>query len=481
MKFIDKMLSIFNKSKKEDNTKDITQDITFDQKPDIPIPVSPTVSNVQIQSKYDYLVLDVETPNRKNNSICQIGLLGIKNGKIIDDFSSLIKPYNNFDSYNTYHIHGISDADVINTITFDEYWNKYKDIISNNLILFHNASFDLIVIDKTLSHYHMVIPEIKYICTYQTAKSEYQSLTSYTLTDLCDEFGLSKKQHHDAKNDCEMTNELYEFFKSQNISMHTSYYDHQIFDIDYDETFVAPDAVELKFDNPKELNFENRRFVVSGNFSEIDRDELVSRIQSKGGRVTGSVSKLTNYLIIGNYRNNAWKDKYGNKITKALELKSQSNIILISESQILNFLQDDDNKKTIESQNSNEISSDHTNISATKAASIGNEADNNSKTQLKKRYVVTTKDELDAFSIVKAILRKNVPGDRITYKDTGSYFGILLDQNSRKWICRLNLDSKNKHIYISDENKKPVRYDINTLDDIYDLEDKLIESLQKYL
>lgn len=95
--------------------------------------------------------------------------------------------------------------------------------------------------------------------------------------------------------------------------------------------------------------------------------------------------------------------------------------------------------------------------------------------------IITTYDELNAFAIVKAILRKNVSGDRITYKDTESYFGVLLDKNTRKWICRINLDSRKKHILISDENKKPVRYDINTLDDIYDLEDKLIESLQKYL
>ena len=95
--------------------------------------------------------------------------------------------------------------------------------------------------------------------------------------------------------------------------------------------------------------------------------------------------------------------------------------------------------------------------------------------------IITTYDELNAFAIVKAILRKNVSGDRITYKDTESYFGVLIDKNTRKWICRINLDSRKKHILISDENKKPVRYDINTLDDIYDLEDKFLESLQKYL
>lgn len=95
--------------------------------------------------------------------------------------------------------------------------------------------------------------------------------------------------------------------------------------------------------------------------------------------------------------------------------------------------------------------------------------------------IVTTFDELSAFAIVKSILRKVVDVKRIAYRDTESYFGVLLDNNNRKWICRINLDSRNKHIIISDENKSPVRYNIQDLDDIYSLENELITALQKYL
>lgn len=99
----------------------------------------------------------------------------------------------------------------------------------------------------------------------------------------------------------------------------------------------------------------------------------------------------------------------------------------------------------------------------------------------KENKVITTFEELNAFAIVKSILRKVVNPNRIVYRDTERYLGILLDDNSRKWICRINLDSKNKHIIISDENKNGVRYDIDSLDDIYSLENQLVESLKKYL
>ncbi len=98
-----------------------------------------------------------------------------------------------------------------------------------------------------------------------------------------------------------------------------------------------------------------------------------------------------------------------------------------------------------------------------------------------KSKIVTTFEEMSAFAIVKSILRKSIDVSRITYRDTESYFGVLLDDNNRKWICRINLDSRNKHIIISDASKKGIRHELKNLDDIYDLENDLIESASKYL
>ena len=97
------------------------------------------------------------------------------------------------------------------------------------------------------------------------------------------------------------------------------------------------------------------------------------------------------------------------------------------------------------------------------------------------KKINTTLDEIEAFAIVKSILRQEVDGNRLVYRDTESYFGILLDDNNRKWICRINLNGNIKYIVISDENQKPVRYDIDSLDDIYTYSDKIIASLKKYL
>lgn len=98
-----------------------------------------------------------------------------------------------------------------------------------------------------------------------------------------------------------------------------------------------------------------------------------------------------------------------------------------------------------------------------------------------KSKIITTFEEMSAFAIVKSILRKSIDSKRITYRDTESYFGVLVDNNGRKWVCRINLDSKNKHIIISDENKNGVRHELSSLDDIYELEKELVNSVNKYL
>jgi hypothetical protein len=98
-----------------------------------------------------------------------------------------------------------------------------------------------------------------------------------------------------------------------------------------------------------------------------------------------------------------------------------------------------------------------------------------------RRQIFTTIEELEAFGIVKSILRSIVDASRIFYRDTESYLGILLDDNGRKWICRIHLNRENKYVTIPDENKKPVRYNIQTLDDIFNFESQIKESCQKYL
>lgn len=96
--------------------------------------------------------------------------------------------------------------------------------------------------------------------------------------------------------------------------------------------------------------------------------------------------------------------------------------------------------------------------------------------------IITTDEELEAYYIVKAILRTVVPAERVTYRDAQTYFAIFLDDNNRKTICRLYLNSKtNKRITFLDENKKECHNKISCIDDIYRYAENIIAAATKFI
>jgi hypothetical protein len=96
--------------------------------------------------------------------------------------------------------------------------------------------------------------------------------------------------------------------------------------------------------------------------------------------------------------------------------------------------------------------------------------------------ILTTDEELEAFYIVKSILRNTIAADRITYRDSQTYFAVFIDNNNRKTVCRLYFDSAtNKRLTFLDENKKEIHNKIGSLDDIYNYSEQLINTVKKYL
>lgn len=97
-----------------------------------------------------------------------------------------------------------------------------------------------------------------------------------------------------------------------------------------------------------------------------------------------------------------------------------------------------------------------------------------------KKTIVTTTLELEAFFIIKSICREIVDSKRITYKDTLSYFTVLFDNNTWKWICRLYLDGNKKYIGIIKDDKE-IKTQISGVDDIYKFSADIQEAVKKYL
>ncbi len=94
--------------------------------------------------------------------------------------------------------------------------------------------------------------------------------------------------------------------------------------------------------------------------------------------------------------------------------------------------------------------------------------------------IETTQEELEAFLVVKTILRQKTKANRIVFRDAQSYFAILLDDNNRKTICRLYLGGTKRYIGTFDEQKKETRNEILTVDDIFLYADILQKTVANY-
>lgn len=94
--------------------------------------------------------------------------------------------------------------------------------------------------------------------------------------------------------------------------------------------------------------------------------------------------------------------------------------------------------------------------------------------------IITTDEEMEAFLIIKAILRQQVSSTRIVFRDAQTYFSILLDDNNRKSICRLYLNGNKKYIGTFDEQKKEIKTEILSLDDIFSHSGKLLKTAEQY-
>lgn len=95
--------------------------------------------------------------------------------------------------------------------------------------------------------------------------------------------------------------------------------------------------------------------------------------------------------------------------------------------------------------------------------------------------IVTTEEELEGFHIVKAISREKVPVERICPRDTRSYFGILLDNNNRRPICRLHFNTQKKYLELFHKGKDAgERVLLNSLDEIYGYRNQLHQAIENY-
>ena len=135
--------------------------------------------------------------------------------------------------------------------------------------------------------------------------------------------------------------------------------------------------------------------------------------------------------------------------------------------------------KTAFSEVVSDMAQDKINALKSKLSIEINQESENQNEELEKDGIETTNDEIEGFFIIKSILAEKIELSRVHARDTKSYFGILLDDNNRKWICRLYFNTKQKYLSVHIEDKKEEKYTLENIEDIYKYKEVIINTLDR--
>lgn len=163
----------------------------------------------------DYTVFDLETTGLNVNTceIIEIAAIKVRNGKIIDQFSSLIKPSLSVPNEIAVFT-GICDEMLINAPKIEDIINDFVDFIGNDIILGHNIStYDSTIIYDICENLNMKHFDNDMLDTALYARHCRIDVPNNKLTTLTKYLGIEHKNAHRALGDCIANHECYQKLK----------------------------------------------------------------------------------------------------------------------------------------------------------------------------------------------------------------------------------------------------------------------------
>ena len=152
----------------------------------------------------NFTAIDFETANSSSASACSVGLVKVRDGEVVDKVGWLIRPPLGHDAFNEWNIriHGIMAADVVDALLWSEQLPDLVAFADGDLLVAHNAGFDMGVITAACAASYVETPSFSYMCSLQIARKTY-NLDSYRLPVAAMAAGFEDFEHHQALADAE--------------------------------------------------------------------------------------------------------------------------------------------------------------------------------------------------------------------------------------------------------------------------------------
>lgn len=152
----------------------------------------------------DFTAIDFETANSNAASACAVGLVKVRDGRIEDRASWLIRPPAEHSAFLPFNIkiHGIRPEMVADAREWGEQLSALREFIGDDIAVAHNAGFDMGVIRAACAATITPTPKLRYLCSVQVSRKTYD-IPSHRLPLAAEAAGFGPFAHHEALADAE--------------------------------------------------------------------------------------------------------------------------------------------------------------------------------------------------------------------------------------------------------------------------------------
>lgn len=283
----------------------------------------------------NFVALDVETANADMASICQIGIARFADGKLIEEWSSLIDPEDYFCPINI-SIHGIKPTDVKGKPKFPEVFDVLERYMGNTVCVCH-THFDRVSIAQAIEKHNLNVIDTIWLDSARVARRTWNECAwkGYGLKNVCKIINY-EFNHHDALEDAKASGQII-LSAVQATGLDLDAWLHRI-NKPIDPTNSSCGSAVHREGNPEGALYGD--VVVFTGALEIPRKEAADLASSIGCTVNAGVTQNTTILVVGNQD----LSKLAGKKKSSKHLKTEK---LISEGQNIRIIKESDFKELV--------------------------------------------------------------------------------------------------------------------------------------
>lgn len=156
------------------------------------------------KSEMNFAAIDFETANECRSSVCSVGVVVVRKGKIVDKFYSLINPEPGHYRWFCTQVHGLSEKDTYDAPVFPDVWEQIAPMIEGLPLVAHNACFDEGCLKAVFRTYQMNYPDYIFYDTLAASRAHFgHTLENHQLQTVAAACGYDLTRHHHALADAE--------------------------------------------------------------------------------------------------------------------------------------------------------------------------------------------------------------------------------------------------------------------------------------